>query len=124
VTNFYAAYQAWTGKIHVDMWECHQRYGPVVRYGPNSILVNSAKAVTDLYNLKASVIKGKAYEALAHKAPNILTIRERQLHGTRKRVLSQALSDNNIRAFEPAILDKVWKFIAILRDLPKLSHPS
>lgn len=124
MTNFYAAYQAWTGKIHIDMWECHQHYGPVVRYGPNSVLVNSAKAVTDLYNFKASVIKGKAYEALVHKAPNILTIRERQLHGTRKRVMSQALSDSNIQAFEPAILDKVWKFVSILRDLPKLGQPS
>ncbi|KAF5024653.1 hypothetical protein F66182_3275 [Fusarium sp. NRRL 66182] len=119
ITNFYAAYQAWTGKIHVDMWQCHERYGPIVRYGPDRILVNSAKAVTDLYGFKTPVIKSTAYDALVHKAPNILTLRERQLHGSRKRVLSQALSDSNIKAFEPAIISKICKFVHVLRSLPQ-----
>jgi hypothetical protein len=26
-TNAYAAYHAWKGDIHLDMWQCHQKYG-------------------------------------------------------------------------------------------------
>lgn len=62
VTNLYSGYHAWKGDLHLDMWRCHEKYGgclsilPVlspmlisafeigdfVRYGPNSLLVNTA----------------------------------------------------------------------------------
>ena len=30
-TNLYAAYHAWLGDIHVDMWRCHEKYGRLCR---------------------------------------------------------------------------------------------
>lgn len=62
VSNLYAGYHAWKGDLHLDMWKCHEKYGeyipippelfPIlirpfqigdfVRYGPNSLLVNTA----------------------------------------------------------------------------------
>lgn len=32
ITNLYAAYHAWKGDIHVDMWKCHQRYDTLCLY--------------------------------------------------------------------------------------------
>ncbi|KAH8430188.1 cytochrome P450 [Aspergillus melleus] len=101
------------------MWECHESYGKVVRYAPNRILINSARAVNDVYNHNGSLLKSQAYDALVHKAPNILTLRHKKLHNRRRRVLSQALSDDSIMAYQPRILEKVWKFVRVLSDIPE-----
>ncbi|KAI1176152.1 cytochrome P450 [Nemania sp. FL0916] len=119
VSNFYSAYQAWTGNIHIDMGMCHKRYGSIVRYAPDRLLVNSAEAVSDVYSHSAKMLKSRTYDALVHKAPNILTLRDKQLHGRRRRVLSQALSDENITAYQPHMLEKVWKFAQVFLDLPR-----
>ena len=65
VTDLYAAYHGLLGDIHLDMWQCHEKYGeltysilvtcclftdslsigPFVRYGPDRLLVNSSTGV-------------------------------------------------------------------------------
>lgn len=30
ITDFYAAYHAWKGDLHLDMWRCHEKYGAKV----------------------------------------------------------------------------------------------
>ncbi|POR32438.1 Cytochrome P450 [Tolypocladium paradoxum] len=44
-TSLYAAYHAWNGTLHTDMYRCHQKYGPIVRYGPSRLLINTNIAV-------------------------------------------------------------------------------
>lgn len=100
------------------MWRCHQKYGDAVRYAPNRLLINTAEAVRDIYGHRSNVQKSQTYDALVHRAPNILTLRDRKQHGRRRRVLSQALSDASIAAYEPAILEQVDKFLTVLTNLP------
>ncbi|KAL1623282.1 hypothetical protein SLS56_008387 [Neofusicoccum ribis] len=119
VSNFYAAYHAWVGDVHVDMWRCHQKYGETVRYAPDRLLINTADALRDVHGHKSNLPKATTYNALIHRAPNILTLRDKRQHGRRRRVMSQALSDANIATFEPAILEQVSKFVAIFAELPR-----
>lgn len=121
VSNLYAAYHAWLGDVHIDMWRCHQQYGDTVRYAPDRLLVNTAEAVRDIYGHRSNVQKSKTYEALVHRAPNILTTRDRRQHGRKRRVMSQALSDNSIATYEPAILEQVDKFVAVFTNLSPAS---
>ncbi|TEA13258.1 Cytochrome P450 monooxygenase apf8 [Colletotrichum sidae] len=51
-----------------------------------------------------NVIKSKAYHALVHSAPNTLTIRNRDDHARRRRILSLAFSDAQLRAYESILL--------------------
>ncbi|KAK1590715.1 putative cytochrome P450 [Colletotrichum navitas] len=103
-TNLYAAYHAWKGTLHVDMYRCHQRYGPIVRYSPSRLLINSATAFQEVSSNGANVIKSKAYRALVHSAPNTLTLRSREDHARRRRILGLAFSDAQLRAYEAIIL--------------------
>jgi cytochrome P450 len=119
VSNSYAAWHAYKGDIHVDMWRCHQKYGKVVRYAPNRVLINSAEAVRDIYSHKSNVVKSQTYDALVHRAPNILTLRDKRQHGRRRRVMSQALSDASITASQDDILQQVTKFVSSLARLPR-----
>jgi len=124
ISNSYAAWHAYKGDIHIDMWQCHQIYGKVVRYAPNRILVNSAEAVRDIYSHKSNVAKSQTYDALVHRAPNILTLRDKRQHGRRRRVMSQALSDASISACEGDILEQVHKFVSMFAELPPASENS
>jgi len=45
LTNLYAAYHAWKGDLHVDMWRCHQLYGDYIRYGPDRLIFNTAESL-------------------------------------------------------------------------------
>jgi cytochrome P450 len=101
------------------MWKCHQKYGETVRYAPDRLLINTADAFRDIYSHKSNLPKATTYNALIHRAPNILTLRDKKQHGRRRRVMSQALSDSNIATFQPAILEQIKKFVAIFAELPR-----
>ncbi|TDZ20879.1 FAD-linked oxidoreductase apf9 [Colletotrichum orbiculare MAFF 240422] len=109
-TDLYAAYHAWRGTLHVDMLRCHEKYGPVVRYCPSRLLFNSNSAARDISAHGGNVIKSKAYHALVHSAPNTLTIRNRDDHARRRRILSLAFSDAQLRAYESILLRHIDTF--------------
>ncbi|KAJ6443217.1 APS8 [Purpureocillium lavendulum] len=57
----------------------------------------------DLYSLSSNNVKSKMYRALAHGAPNTLTIRDKAEHSWRRRILSSALSDARMASYEDAL---------------------
>ncbi|TWU71772.1 hypothetical protein ED733_002837 [Metarhizium rileyi] len=115
-TNLYAAYHAWRGTVHTDMYRCHQRYGPVVRYGPSRILVNTSTGVKDIYSHGTNTVKASAYRALSHGAPSIITIRNKEEHSWRRRILSFALSDATIKTYESTMRRHLDRLCGNLRD--------
>ncbi|GAP87074.1 putative benzoate 4-monooxygenase cytochrome P450 [Rosellinia necatrix] len=99
-TDLYAGYHAWRGSLHTDIYRCHQKYGQYVRYSPNRLLIDTNVASQDIHSHKANTIKSRAYQALVHSAPNTLTIRHKDDHARRRRILSQAFSDARILSYE------------------------
>ncbi|KAH8768416.1 cytochrome P450 [Diaporthe sp. PMI_573] len=55
---------------------------------------------------------------LAQQAPNLLTLRDKTLHGRRRRVVSQAFSDNTLRSFESQIIRAIQALNATLTKTP------
>lgn len=109
--------------------------GHQVRYGPSRLLFDTAEGlqgsdltlkslhslssrltycVLDIYNHRSNVIKAANYETLVHRAPNTLTQRDKKLHGTKRRVISQGFSDNALRVFEAPVTAQILKFSALL----------
>jgi hypothetical protein len=41
LSPLYAVHHALIGDIHLDVQRCHEEYGTFVRYGPNSLVINS-----------------------------------------------------------------------------------
>lgn len=110
VTDGYQLYHAYRGDRHVDFWRLHQRYGPVVRFGPNSLIFDSATALRDVYGFRANVRKAEFYDAFAHPVANTHNTRDRTVHARKRRVLSQAFSDSAMRGIERYILHNVRSF--------------
>ncbi|KAI8193336.1 hypothetical protein K4K49_010990 [Colletotrichum sp. SAR 10_70] len=93
--------------------------GPVVRYSPSRLLINSSTAAREISSHGANVIKSKAYQALVHSAPNTLTIRNREDHARRRRILSLAFSDAQLRAYEAILLRHIETLCLNLSDNAK-----
>ncbi|RKU43078.1 lantipeptide [Coniochaeta pulveracea] len=104
LTDAYMLYHAWKGDRHLEFWRLHQKYGPKVRFGPNSVSFNTAAALKDIYGFRANVGKAEFYDAFVHPAPNTHNCRDRDMHARKRRVLSQAFSDGAIKQMEKYIL--------------------
>lgn len=112
VTDTFQLYHAWKGDRHLEFWRMHERYGPVVRFGPNSLSFNSNTALREIYGFRANVRKAEFYDAFVHPAPNTHNSRNKEIHARKRRVLSQAFADGAIREMEKYVLANVRSFTA------------
>ena len=119
VTDVYSAYHAWTGKRHHDFDRLHQKYGPIVRYGPNSISFNSSAALPVIYGYKANVQKAKWYSAIPSKkgAWSTHSVIDRAMHARKRRVLAQAFSDSAFKGLQRYIFSTVDTFCDVIGDV-------
>ncbi|KAI0023292.1 isotrichodermin C-15 hydroxylase [Xylariomycetidae sp. FL0641] len=110
MTDAYQLYHAWKGDRHLEFWRMHERYGKIVRFGPNSVSFNSNTALKDIYGFKSNVRKAPFYDAFVHPAPNTHNSRDKTLHARKRRVLSQAFSDSAMKQMDRYILANVRSF--------------
>ncbi|KAI1812505.1 isotrichodermin C-15 hydroxylase [Poronia punctata] len=110
ITDAHQLYHAWKGDRHLQFWRMHERYGKIVRFGPNSLSFNSNGALKDIYGFKANVRKAAFYDAFAHPVPNTHNTRDKTVHARKRRVLSQAFSDSAMKEMERYILANVRSF--------------
>ena len=52
---------------------------------------------------------------MVHRAPNTLTVIDKKKHGKKRRVISQAFSDNTLKSYESVILEQVQHLCNALR---------
>ncbi len=118
ITDWYNVYHAWKGDRHLELWRVHQEYGDFVRIGPNSISINTNTALRDIYGFKANVKKSDFYSVFpaTKGAFSTHTAIDKAVHARKRRVLSQAFSDNAMRAMEVHILDNIRVWCARLGD--------
>lgn len=110
VTDLHQLWHSYRGDRHLELWRLHQRYGPVVRFGPNSLSFNSAAALKEVYGFKSNVRKAQFYDAFVHPAANTHNCRDRALHARKRRVMAHAFSDSAIKEMERYILANVRTF--------------
>lgn len=69
----------------------------------------------DIYSGEKIVTKSRAYEAMMHRVPNTITLRDRTEHSRRRRILGPGFSDQAIKSYEGKIRMIVGRFCAALR---------
>jgi cytochrome P450 len=118
ITDWYNVYHAWKGDRHLELFRIHKLYGDVVRFGPNSISINTHTALRDIYGFKANVKKSDFYSVFpATKAAfSTHTAIDKAVHARKRRVLSQAFSDSAMRAMEVHIVDNIQAWCGHLGD--------
>jgi hypothetical protein len=92
--------------------ETHDQIGETVRSGPNSISINSANALSDIYAVRANVRKTDIYAVMSpsRRTPNTFSCVDQKVHSFKRRILGQLFSDRNLKGVEEHILDRVRRF--------------
>ena len=110
------------GDRHLWLHKLHGQYGTHVRVAPNFVAVNSDKGLLDIYGYGKRTRKADFYNAFpaikgVYNTHNAI---DKAIHGRKRRVLSQAFSDNALKAMEEAMLIHVRQFCAAMSgDLPE-----
>lgn len=99
ITDLYSTYHALRGDRHLEFWRCHEKYGNVVRFGPNSISFNSNTALKEIYGFKSNARKADFYKAFWASKDSASTHSsiDKAIHARKRRVLSHAFSDAAIK---------------------------
>ncbi|KAI9651317.1 hypothetical protein NHQ30_001356 [Ciborinia camelliae] len=120
-SSLYAVYHAIHGTMHTNLYDLHQKHGEFVRFGPSHISINSASALDQIYSHKANVQKSSWYTAFY--GTSIFNVVDKDIHARKKRVMSQAFSDQAVRGMQPHILSAIRDWCAGLgaRDQPSPS---
>lgn len=124
VTDLHQTYHALKGDRHLEFYRCHDKYGPIVRFGPNSLSFNSNTALKEIYGFKANVQKAKFYEAFWATKDSASTHSsiDKSIHARKRRVLSHAFSDAAIKSMENHILAHVRQFCENLAGLTSFAN--
>lgn len=115
-------YEGYKGQRHLWLHSLHEQYGPHVRVAPNFVSVNSAQGLHDIYGHGKRLRKADFYNAFpaikgVYNTHNVI---DKVVHGRKRRVLSQALSDNALKEMEDVILLHVRQLCAVMAgDLPQ-----
>ncbi|OTA81849.1 hypothetical protein M434DRAFT_37375 [Hypoxylon sp. CO27-5] len=120
LTNCYTGFFAVKRDLHTEIWRNHQKYGPVVRIGPDRLVFNSTTALRDIYQ-NERVTKPPTYLSTQTKpgAYSIWNALDRGLHGRKRKLVGRATTDASMREFEPSMVEQVDIFI---RQLGRLRH--
>ncbi|PPJ52050.1 hypothetical protein CBER1_09819 [Cercospora berteroae] len=112
ITDLYSTYHALRGDRHLEFYRIHEKYGPIVRFGPNSLSFNSNTALKDIYGFKSNVRKARFYEAFWATKDSFSTHSaiSKSIHARKRRVLSHAFSDSAIKSMENHILAHIRQF--------------
>jgi cytochrome P450 len=110
VTDAYQLYHAYMGNRHLEFYRMHEKYGPAVRFGPNSVAFNTNTALKDIYGFRSNVRKAEFYNAFVHPAANTHNTRDKDVHARKRRVLSHAFSDSATKEMQRYILGNIRVF--------------
>ncbi|KAJ5246983.1 benzoate 4-monooxygenase cytochrome P450 [Penicillium chermesinum] len=117
LTNLYSVAHAIRGDRHEDLYRLHQQYGRIVRIGPNRVTILDARALELIYGHKANVQKSQWYAGFY--SVSIFNAIDRNVHARKRRVMSQAFSDQAVRGMEPHILSAIRDWCLAIGD----QHP-
>ncbi|KAL1969170.1 hypothetical protein VTN77DRAFT_424 [Rasamsonia byssochlamydoides] len=104
------------GHPHFDVTALHERYGPVVRLGPNELAFNTPQAFRDIYGSRAFAKDRSHYSRPPNGVDHIVSAVDDGIHARQRRLLSHAFSDRALRDQEPLITGFVDTLIRKLRE--------
>jgi hypothetical protein len=91
--------------------------GDIVRHGPNSLSFFGLEAATQIYGVRSNVSKSEGYATMsASRTPNLISATDKTLHGFKRRVISQTLTEESLKSMEPRIVARIEKFVELLGE--------
>jgi hypothetical protein len=90
ISNLWKLWVVATGRMPDELVKFHERFGPIVRIGPNDLSFNSADAISDIY--RRGWQKGEFYRGFKQPEPGLFSMTDEKLHTQRKRMFGLGFS--------------------------------
>lgn len=86
--------------------------GPIVRYGPHRIAMNSNVALREIYHVRANCQKSQLFTVFSHffKVPMVMTTIDHKEHAFKRRIAAEALTAKALKQMEPGVMRNVNVF--------------
>ncbi|RAL61285.1 hypothetical protein DID88_010364 [Monilinia fructigena] len=117
ITDWYSVYHCLEGDRHLNEYQLHKIYGPIVRVGPNRLSFNSTAAVHDIYGSAANTQKSDLYTIYHYffKVPSIVTTIDKHVHGSKRRLMLKALNTQAVQGLQNVIYSNSERFSEYLQ---------
>ncbi|KAG7058454.1 polyketide synthase [Colletotrichum scovillei] len=84
------------------------KYGTVVRFGPNAVMVSQPDAIEKIYGFKRRFEKSEFYDSImprirGGKIPDVFATRDENIHRRMRRPVANLYSLTNLMSFEPVV---------------------
>ncbi|KAH2293159.1 hypothetical protein KXV50_003788 [Aspergillus fumigatus] len=116
ITPWVQLYHGLKGDRHLWLHRLHEKYGSHVRAAPNFVSINTDRGLHDIYGHGKRLRKANFYNAFpaikgVYNTHNAI---DKAMHGRKRRVLSQAFSDQALKSMEDVMLLHVRQLCEIL----------
>ena len=108
--------QAWNRRPELVHIRLHQRYGPLVRIGPNAVSVSDPQAISVIYALNGGFVKSDFYTvqqtlAKGRRLFTLFTSTDERFHAKLRRAVSNAYAMSTLVQFEQYIDSTTTEFL-------------
>lgn len=103
ITRLYGPYTNRHGRMHQEQTALFQKYGDIVRIGPNELYIRSSDAIQTIHAAKSGCRKRNAgvYNVVTFKGePNLDSILDREEHRYRRQVWERAMTTKALAGYE------------------------
>lgn len=103
VTSLRLLHIAYSGRRHLIIARLHEKYGNIVRTGPNTLSINSQAAIAPIYATAAAMNRSSAYKMGELAGSSLFFFQDRDKHNERRRIWAPAFTSQAIEKYMPAI---------------------
>ncbi|KAJ5671767.1 hypothetical protein N7507_000894 [Penicillium longicatenatum] len=101
LTDLWQVHQFMTLKQPYHLTELHEKYGSIVRYGPDKLSITDEDAIKSIYQSGARFMpKTEFYDAYGAAHPNVFGMRDENAHSLRRRQMSHSFSMSYVKEME------------------------
>ncbi|KAF7375103.1 High nitrogen upregulated cytochrome P450 monooxygenase 2 [Mycena sanguinolenta] len=116
ISKLYGLWMTWTGHQHIHMRRAHDKYGPVVRTGPNEVSIADVDAVTSVLG-SGGLPKGQFYSARQDPAaPANLLVLHGEPHANRRRLWNRGMSTESLSEYQQVIAKRATQLLDAIAD--------
>ncbi|KAG7445087.1 cytochrome P450 monooxygenase pc-bph [Guyanagaster necrorhizus] len=102
-SDVWLAYVSYQGHRSVVIHDLHKKYGPFVRLAPNHISVALSDAQPLVYGHGNGALKSSFYDVFVTTSRSLFTVRDRQTHSRKRKIISHSFSQKNVLEFQPYV---------------------
>jgi cytochrome P450 len=118
-TNLHRLFSVLFSSPHEDQVKLHEKYGPIIRLGPNMVSLQSPVYTPQIYGIGKGLTKSDYYSVFQNivngkRTASLVAMTDESQHARTKRLIANAYSLTTLVEFEPLVDSTIQVFLDIL----------